>query len=81
MRPARPRGVELRGSLHEGGGAAEARWRDPEYPKARLSSLESYAFARIGEMPVSEVTGADLCEVLGSISHVKSEDWAAYPAG
>ena len=70
MRPARPRGAKFRGSLREGGGAAEARWRYPEYPKARLSSLEPYAFARIGKMSVSEVTGADLCEVLGSISQV-----------
>ena len=81
MHPARPRGVELRGSLREGGGAAEVRWRDPEYPKARLSSLERYAFACIGKMPVSEVAGADLFEVFGLISHVKSEDWVAYPAG
>ena len=50
----------------------QAGWRDPKYPKIWLSSLERYAFARIGKMPVSEVTSADLLEVLGPIWHVKA---------
>ena len=50
----------------------QAGWRDPKYPKVWLSSLERYAFARIGKLPVSEVTSADLLEVLGPIWHVKA---------
>ena len=50
----------------------QAGWRDPQYPKIWLNSLERYAFARIGKMPVSEVTSADLLEVLGPIWHVKA---------
>ena len=50
----------------------QAGWRDPKYPKIWLSSLERYAFARIGKMPVPEVTSADLIEVLGPIWHVKA---------
>ena len=50
----------------------QAGWRDPKYPKIWLNSLERYAFARIGKMPVSEVTSADLLEVLGPIWHVKA---------
>ena len=33
----------------------QAGWRDPKYPKIWLSSLERYAFARIGKMPVVPV--------------------------
>ncbi len=50
----------------------QAGWRDPKYPKIWLSSLERYAFARIGKMPVSEVTSADLLEVLAPIWHLKA---------
>ena len=50
----------------------QAGWRDPKYPKIWLSSLEHYAFTRIGKLPVSEVTSADLLEVLGPIWHVKA---------
>ena len=50
----------------------QAGCRDPNYPKVWLGSLERYAFARIGKMPVSEVTSADLLEVLAPIWHVKA---------
>ena len=50
----------------------QAGWRDPKYPKIWLSSLERYAFPRIGKIPVPEVTSADLIEVLGPIWHVKA---------
>ena len=50
----------------------KAGWRNPKYPRAWLSSLERYAFGRIGRMPVTEVTGADIYEVLAPIWHVKA---------
>ena len=34
--------------------------------------MERYAFGRIGRMPVTEVTGADIYEVLAPIWHVKA---------
>ena len=49
----------------------KAGWRNPKYPRAWLSSLERFAFGRIGKMPVTEVTGADIYEVLAPIWHVK----------
>ena len=49
----------------------QAGWRDPKYPKIWLSSW-SATHSRIGKMPVSEVTSADLLEVLGPIWHVKA---------
>ena len=49
----------------------QAGWRNPKYPRAWLSSLERFAFTRIGKMPVTEVTGADIYEVLAPIWHVK----------
>ncbi len=50
----------------------KAGWRNPKYPRAWLSSLQRYAFGRIGKMPVTEVTGADIYEVLAPIWHVKA---------
>ena len=49
----------------------KAGWRNPKYPGAWLGSLERFAFARIGKMPVAEVTGADIYEVLAPIWRVK----------
>ena len=46
-------------------------WRNRKHPKTWLSSLERYAFPRIGKMPVSEVSSADVLEVLSPIWHVK----------
>ncbi len=48
-------------------------WRDPNYPKVWLRNLERYAFPRIGKMPVSEVTSADVLEILTPIWHVKMQ--------
>ena len=50
----------------------KAGWRNPKYPRAWMSSLERYAFGRIGNTPVTEVTGADIYEVLAPIWHVKA---------
>ena len=50
----------------------KAGWRDPKYGGAWLSRLERYAFPRIGERPISEVTSADVLEVLAPIWHVKA---------
>jgi len=47
-------------------------WRNRKHPKAWLSSLERYAFPRIGKMPVSEVSSADVLEILSPIWHVKA---------
>ena len=49
----------------------KAGWRDPTYPRVWLRSLELHAFRRIGRMPVTEVTGADVFEVLAPIWHLK----------
>ena len=47
-------------------------WRNRKHPKAWLSSLERYAFPRIGRRPVSEVSSADVLEILSPIWHVKA---------
>ena len=47
-------------------------WRNPNYPKVWLRNLKRYAFQRIGKMPVSEVTSADVLEILAPIWHVKA---------
>ena len=47
-------------------------WRNRKHPKAWLSSLERYAFPRIGKMPVSEVSSGDVLEILSPIWHVKA---------
>ena len=50
----------------------KAGWRDPKYASAWLGRLERYAFPRIGERPVSQITSADMLEVLAPIWHVKA---------
>ena len=50
----------------------QAGWRHPDYPRIWLRNLERYAFPRIGKMPVSEVTSADVLEVLIPIWHRKA---------
>ena len=47
-------------------------WRNRKHPKAWLSSLERYAFPRIGKRPVSEVSSADVLEILSPFWHVKA---------
>ena len=41
-----------------------AGWRNPRHPREWISSLRRFAFPRIGKMPVSEVTSADVLEIL-----------------
>ena len=47
-------------------------WRNPKQAHDWMSSLERYAFPRIGEMAVSDVTSADVLEILTPIWHVKA---------
>ena len=49
-----------------------AGWRSPRHPQQWLSSLERYAFPRIGGQPVAEVTRADVLDILSPIWHVKA---------
>ena len=49
-----------------------AGWRSPGHSREWISSLRRYAFPRIGEMAVSEVTSADVLEILTPIWHVKA---------
>ena len=44
-------------------------WRSPQHPQLRLSSLERYAVPRIANMPISEVTSADVIGILAPIWH------------
>ena len=44
-------------------------WRSPQHAQLWLSSLERYALPRIGGMPVSEVTSADVVGILAPIWH------------
>ena len=46
-----------------------AGWRNPRHPREWMSSLRRFAFPRIGKMPLSEVTSADVLEVLTPIWH------------
>ena len=50
-----------------------AGWRNPRHPREWLSSLRRFAFARIGKVPVSEVTSADVLEILTPLWHRKAE--------
>ena len=50
-----------------------AGWRDTTHAKTWLSSLERFAFPRIGGRPVSEVNSADVLEILTPIWHVKMQ--------
>ena len=47
-------------------------WRTPKHVRLWLRTLELYAFPRIGEMPVSEVTSADVIRLLAPIWHEKA---------
>ncbi len=49
-----------------------AGWRSSAHARTWLRSLELYAFPRIGKLPVSEVTSADVLEVLTPIWHTKA---------
>ena len=46
-------------------------WRNRKHAREWLSSLRRLAFPRIGKMPVSEVTSADLLEILTPLWHRK----------
>ena len=46
-----------------------AGWRNPRHAREWLSSLRRFAFPRIGKVPVSEVTSADVLEILTPIWH------------
>ena len=48
-------------------------WRGRWHAQTWWRSLEHYAFPRIGRRPVSEVTTADVLEILTPIWHVKAE--------
>ena len=50
-----------------------AGWRNRNHPGEWMPSLRQFAFPRIGRMPVSEVTSADLLEILTPIWHRKAE--------
>ena len=50
-----------------------AGWRSSEHVRSWLRSLELYAFPRIGKVPVSEVTSADVLEILTPIWHTKGQ--------
>ncbi len=47
-------------------------WRSPRHARLWLGSLEHHAFPRIGEMPIAEVTSADLIGILAPIWHEKA---------
>ena len=44
-------------------------WRNPKHGKDWLSSMERFAFPRLGKLPVSEVTSADVAETLRKVWH------------
>ncbi len=48
-------------------------WHAPNTARDWLRCLEIYAFPRIGEMPVSEVSSADVLAILTPIWHVKMQ--------
>ena len=50
-----------------------AGWRNPRHSREWISSLSRFAFPRIGKMPVSEVTSADVLEILTPLWHRKVE--------
>ena len=47
-------------------------WRSPEHAQLWISSVERFAVPRIGEMPVSDVTSADVIGILAPIWHEKA---------
>ena len=50
----------------------QAGWRSEKHGKDWMSSLDRYAFPRIGELRVSEVTSADVLEILSPIWYTKA---------
>ena len=48
-------------------------WRDGRHPQSWLASLKRHAFPRIGNRLVSEVTSADLLEILTPIWHERAQ--------
>ncbi len=50
----------------------QAGWRHPRDRSEWMSSLRRFVFPRIGEMPVSQVTSADVLEILTPIWHTKA---------
>ena len=50
-----------------------AGWRNRKHAREWLASLRRLAFPRIGKMPVSEVSSADVLEILTPIWHRKAE--------
>ena len=50
-----------------------AGWRNGRHPRSWWTSLERYAFPRIGARPVSDVTSAEVLEILTPIWHVKAQ--------
>ena len=46
-------------------------WRNPKHGKDWMSSMTRFAFPRIGKLPVSEVTSADVVETLRKVWHVR----------
>ena len=48
-------------------------WRGRRHHREWMSSLRRFAFPRIGKMPVSEVTSADVLEILSPIWHRKAQ--------
>ena len=51
----------------------QAGWRNRKHAQEWLASLKRVAFPRIGKVPVSEVTSADVLEILTPIWHRKAE--------
>ena len=51
----------------------QAGWRHGRHPQSWLASLERYAFPRIGTRLISEVTSADVLEILTPIWHAKAQ--------
>ncbi|MXX78195.1 MAG: tyrosine-type recombinase/integrase [Gemmatimonadales bacterium] len=50
----------------------QAGWRSEKHGRDWMSSLHRYAFPRIGKVAVSEVTSADLLEILSPIWYTKA---------
>ena len=51
----------------------QAGWRSRAHGREWILTFERYAFPRIGKMPVSEVTSADVLEILAPIWHTKAD--------
>ena len=51
----------------------QAGWRSRAQGRDWILTFERYAFPRIGKMPVSEVTSADVLEILAPIWHTKAD--------